>query len=123
MTKINSRQLCFIILTLSSVGKLFFLPGLISGMAEEGLIISTLINYVLDFSLLLIILGLYNKSSKGSFYKVLEDVFGKKISKIILVFYPLKRRHQLSRLMQYSRDYKDRKLLVEVFEHQSCHYH
>ena len=89
MTKINSRQLCFIILTLSSVGKLFFLPGLISGMAEEGLIISTLINYVLDFSLLLIILGLYNKSSKGSFYKVLEDVFGKKISKIILVFYAI----------------------------------
>ncbi len=89
MTKINSRQLCFIILTLSTVGKLFFLPGLISGMAEEGLIVSTLLNYFLDFMLLLTILALYSKSNKESFYKVLEDVFGKNLSKIILVFYAI----------------------------------
>ncbi len=87
MYKLNSRQLCFIIITTASVGKLFFMPGLLAGIAEEGLILSALINYAIDFILLLFILKWYKREENFSFYSMLESSYGKFISKAIITLY------------------------------------
>ncbi|MBQ9781723.1 MAG: GerAB/ArcD/ProY family transporter [Clostridia bacterium] len=87
MYKLNSRQLCFIIITTASVGKLFFMPGLLSGLAEEGLILSALINYAIDFMLLLFILNAYKREENFSFYTMLESSYGKVLSKAIITLY------------------------------------
>ncbi len=89
MNKLNSRQLCFILITTSSVGKLFFLPGLLSGIAEEGLIISALINYAIDFILLFFILKVYKTEENFSFYNMLESSYGKVVSKVIITLYAI----------------------------------
>lgn len=89
MHKLNSRQLCFIIITTASVGKIFFMPGLISKIAEEGLILSALLNYLIDFLLLLVILKFYNNQDNFSFYNMLESSYGKFISKAIISLYAL----------------------------------
>ena len=89
MHKLNSRQLCFIIITTASVSKLFFLPGLIAGIAEEGLVLSAIINYIIDFMLLAIILKVYKNEENFSFYDMLETTYGKLVSKVIITLYAL----------------------------------
>lgn len=89
MSKLNSRQLCFIIITTATVSKLFFMPALLSGIAEEGLILSCLINYLIDFILLFIILKVYKNNENFCFFKMLESSYGKVVSKAIITLYAL----------------------------------
>ncbi len=89
MYKLNSRQLCFIIITTATVGKLFFMPALLSGIAEEGLILSALINYLVDFILLWFILKVYKNQQTFSFFEMLESSYGKTLSKLIITLYAL----------------------------------
>lgn len=89
MGKLNSRQLCFIVVTTFLIGKLFFLPGLISGIANEGLLLASLINYAIDFLLLLTILFLYKKSGYSSVYDMFNQIYGKHLTRAILVGYAI----------------------------------
>ncbi len=89
MSKLNLRQLCFIVVTTFTINKLFFLPGLISGIAEEGLLLATSINFLIDFLLLLTILYLYKKCGYSSVYDMFYNTYGKKMAKVILFIYAI----------------------------------
>ena len=89
MYKLNSRQLCFIIITTATVSKLFFMPALLAGITEEGLILSCLINYLIDFVLLFFILKTYKSQENFSYFDMLEISYGKALSKVIIALYAL----------------------------------
>ncbi len=88
MNNISTKNLSIIIIVGFTLGKLFVLPALLSGLVSESLWISTLINMVIDLLLLFIVCYLLNNTDK-TFFELLKVSFGEKGSKIISFFYVL----------------------------------
>lgn len=80
------RQVCFFILAFFPIVKIFMMPSILAGFANEDMWISSLINLVIDFITLLFIISLC-KRAKTNFFGLLEQNFGRIASKIILSLY------------------------------------
>ncbi len=83
---LKSRQICLFIIAFLPVSKLFMMPSIASKFAGEDMWISVLINLLLDFATVMI-LSISFKKHNLNFFELLENTFGKTISKIILAFY------------------------------------
>lgn len=89
MTKtypLKSRQICFFLIAFLPITKIFSLPSLIAKHSNEDLWISCIINLALDFITLIPIIFACKKAKMG-FFELLEDMFGKLLSKGILFLY------------------------------------
>ncbi len=86
MNNITTKNLSIIIIVGFTLGKLFILPALLSGMVNEGLWISTLINMIIDL-LLLFIVCYFLKNSDKTFIELLRINFGDNGSRIISFLY------------------------------------
>ena len=75
MNNITTKNLSIIIILGFTLGKLFILPALLSGMVNEGLWISTLINMFIDL-LLLFVVCYFLKNSDKTFFEILKVSFG-----------------------------------------------
>ena len=86
MKALKTRQVCFIIIAIIPVIKLFMMNSVVSEYAKNDMWISVLINLLLDLLVFITVL-LFYKKYKMTFIKYLENTFGEKISKIILSFF------------------------------------
>ena len=84
--QLKTRQVCLFLISFLPVVKIFSLPSLIAGSANQDTWLSSLISFALDFITLSVIL-LACKNAKTDFFGLLENSFGKTGAKIILVFY------------------------------------
>ncbi|MBO5712933.1 MAG: GerAB/ArcD/ProY family transporter [Clostridia bacterium] len=82
--KVTALELAFILFTINIAGKVHALPSILSGFADESLWVIALINYAIDFVLLIIVLSILNKIRGRSFYDVLIEKFGKVTGKVIV---------------------------------------
>ena len=82
--KITAFELGLIIFTINLVGKVHALPSLLAGYVGEGLWISTLISFTIDFILLIVVLNILNKIRGRNFCNVLIKKFGKVVGKVIV---------------------------------------
>ena len=83
--KVTGIELAFIIFTVSLAQKLHALPCLLAGYVDESLWVSALINFAIDFLLLLIVLKILNEIKGASFYDVVINKFGKILGNFIIV--------------------------------------
>lgn len=87
MTKtINLRQLCFIIFIIFSITKFYIMPAVVCSVAYESAPLSVLLNFLVDFLLLLVVIAIIKKSKKG-FYELVSDLFGPFGAKTIYIIY------------------------------------
>ncbi len=89
MQKTNTRQLFIIILLGFSLTKFNVLPAILSGIVGEGIIFCCIINFLIDFLLLMVIVKLLYKYEDMSFYEILKYNFGGTFSKFIGFLYVL----------------------------------
>ena len=82
--KVTALELSFMIFTVNIVQKLHALPSLLALYGDESLWVIALINFILDFGLLLIVLSILNKIKGNSFYDVVIDKFGKTLGNVIV---------------------------------------
>lgn len=83
---LKTRQICLFFIAFLPVSKLFSLPSVIAGVANEDMWISSVINVLLDIATLLALTFVCQKTNTD-FYGLLEMNFGKIATKIILGFY------------------------------------
>ncbi len=84
--ELYARQICLFFIAFLPVTKIFIMPSIISQVAFEDVWISIIINILFDLFSLLAILYVCRKTNK-TYIQILEDTFGKKISKVILFLY------------------------------------
>ncbi len=84
--QLYTRQICFFILAFLPTTKLFMMPSVVAKFANEDMWISIFINLVIDF-VTIAMLTVVCKKSNLTFFELLEKVFGRKLSKIVLFFY------------------------------------
>lgn len=84
--QLTTRQICFFIIAFLPITKFFMMPSVVAKFAQEDMWISILINLTIDF-LTITALTYTCKKSSLTFFEMLENAFGKTISKIILFFY------------------------------------
>lgn len=83
---LKSRQICFFLIAFLPITKIFSLPSIVAGFANEDMWISVLITLTIDF-LTLIPITIACKNAKTNFFEILQNNFGKFASKLILVLY------------------------------------
>ena len=83
MYQLKTRQICFFLIAFLPLTKLFALPSLLAKTAGEDMWISTVINILLDFIVLVFIIRACKKT-KCDFFTLLENNLGKTTSKIVL---------------------------------------
>ncbi len=81
--ELKSRQVCLFMIAFLPITKLFIMPSILAGKANEDLWISALINLTLDFLTVLAVTYSCKKTDKN-IYDLLETSFGKIGTKIIL---------------------------------------
>ncbi len=81
--ELKSRQVCLFIIAFLPISKLFIMPSVLAGKANEDLWISALINLTLDFLTILAVTYTCKKTEKN-LYSLLESKIGKIGTKIIL---------------------------------------
>lgn len=86
--QLKTRQICFIFIALMPITKLFTLPSVLAISAKEDMWISSILNLALDL-ITLSILALLSQRTQKNFFELLEDVFGKVGSKIIMALYAI----------------------------------
>ncbi len=84
--QLKTRQICLFFIALMPISKLFSLPSVIAGVANEDMWISSLINGVIDL-ITVVALLFACKRADTDFYGLLKLNFGKVVAKIILGFY------------------------------------
>ncbi len=84
--QLKSRQVCLFFIAFVPLLKLFGLPSAIAQVAGEDMWLSALFNGVIDLVTIACILSAI-KNTDCSFYALLENNFGKTVSKIILCVY------------------------------------
>ena len=87
MSKISTRQLSFIIAVLFSVVKFYVLPAHVSGFYNEAGYLPLLVNFIIDFLLLLICLYIVKNQPNSSVYETSTKLFGKTFTKIVFIIY------------------------------------
>lgn len=85
---LKSRQISFFFLAFLPVTKLFMMPSVIAKYAAEDMWISVLINLLLDFFTMFGFIILLKKENV-TYFELLNRVYGKTLSKIILFSYVL----------------------------------
>ncbi len=88
MKQLKTRQICFFFLTFMPVIKIFMMPSIVSGISNEDGWLSVLLSVFVDFSILALLVFTFRKNDTD-FFSVIEETFGKTISKIIMVIYAL----------------------------------
>ncbi len=84
--ELKTRQVCLFLIAFTPIAKLFIMPSILAGKANEDLWISATINLVLD--LLTILAVIYtNKRANTNLYSLLENKVGKTASKIITIIF------------------------------------
>ncbi len=86
MNDITTKNLSIIVIIGFTLGKLFVLPALLASMVNESLWISTAINLIIDFLLLLLVCYLLNNTDK-TIYQLFDCSFGKNGAKILSFLY------------------------------------
>ena len=84
--QLKSRQICFFLIAFLPINKLFIMPSVLAGVANEDMWISAVISLLLDFVTLLFVLRTA-RNAKTDFFGLLENSFGKTGAKIILILY------------------------------------
>lgn len=88
MYQLKTRQICLFFIAFVPVTKFLLLPSMIAGFSANDMWISALINFIFDIiSIVGICVTL--KRTKTDFFTLLENCFGEKGSKIILIIYAL----------------------------------
>lgn len=80
------RQVCLFLIVFSFLPKLFMMPSILARYADEDLWISGALNILLEFITLFFIVLVYRKENSNIF-ELLEEKFGKTISKVILCLF------------------------------------
>lgn len=83
---LKTRQICLFIITFLPITKIFTLPSILAGKANEDMWISALLCFLLDL-ITVIFVSFALKNADCDFYTLLERCFGKTGKKIILFFY------------------------------------
>ncbi len=83
---LKTRQICLFFIAFLPVTKLFSLPSVIAGVANEDMWISSVINMLIDLITLSALIFTCSRA-KTDFYGLLKLNFGKVVAKIILGFY------------------------------------
>ena len=86
MKAVSTKQFCFIIIVLFTVGKFNFMPALSAKYLAEGLWVAPAINLIIDFILLVFVINLLIKNENVSFFSYLKEKFGKPLAVITAVF-------------------------------------
>ncbi len=84
--QLKSRQVCLFLIAFLPLGKLFIMPSILAGKANEDLWLSALINLTLDF-LTVLSVTFACKRAQLDLFSLLERSLGKTFSKIIMAFY------------------------------------
>lgn len=86
--KINSRQICFIMLAYTAVGRLLLYPSSLSGVCGNDLLFPILIDFAVQTAVVWAVCFLCSKTDK-TFFKLLEDTFGNIVARIIYGLFAL----------------------------------
>ncbi len=81
------RQICFIFLALTPVTKISLLMSVTASLLEEQLWVGAIINFALDYLVLLAILRFSNKHENTPLYNVLENTFSQRFAKATFLLY------------------------------------
>ncbi len=84
--QLKTRQVCFFLIALTPISKLFIMPSVLAGKAEQDLWISAMINLALDF-LTIFLVTIACKRSNTTILGLLERSLGKTATKIITAIY------------------------------------
>lgn len=84
--QLKTRQICFFNLAFLPIIKFFMLPSVISGIAQEDMWISTILNISIDLITVCFLLY-FCKTAKTDFYGLLTENFGKKFANTVFVLY------------------------------------
>ena len=87
-TTLYSRQTALFFLSVVPFTKMFTLPCLIAGISQQDMWISAILNVVLDLITLVIVLNAC-KNADTDFFGLIENLFGKKGGKVVLILYAL----------------------------------
>ncbi|MBR6736928.1 MAG: GerAB/ArcD/ProY family transporter [Clostridia bacterium] len=87
--KISLKQLCFIIFVTFSVSKFYIMPAVVAGASAESSPLAVLLNFIIDFLLLIIVITIIKRSKSKGFYELLCTLFGKVGATIIYFIYGL----------------------------------
>lgn len=83
---LKTRQICLFFVALMPMTKIFMMPSVIAGTADEDLWLSALINLMADAFTLAVLVFLCGKSDK-TFFTMSEELFGKATAKFVLFLY------------------------------------
>ena len=83
------RQICFMIIALLPVTKFAFFPGFSADMVGEGLWLSAIIGFVVDFGVLALALLLSKKHPERTLYEIVSEGVGEWAAKILFFIYAL----------------------------------
>ena len=86
-SKINVRQLCFIIAIIFSVTKFYVLPATAASASGEACYLSVLLNFVIDFLLLLVCIYIIKNQPMQDVYDSSIKIFGKPLTKTVYLLY------------------------------------
>lgn len=84
--QLKTRQVCLFFVAFVPLLKLFGLPSILAQTSNEDLWLSVLFNTIIDAFTIACILSAIKKTN-CSFFKLIENNFGKTVSKIILIVY------------------------------------
>ena len=86
--KINSRQICFIMIAYTAVSRLLLYPSTLSEICGNDLLFPILIDFAVQTAVVWAVCFLCSKTDK-TFFKLLEDTFGEVVARIIYGLFAL----------------------------------
>lgn len=84
--QLKTRQICLFIIAFLPITKFFTLPSIIAKSANEDLWLSALISLIFDL-VSVIVLAFVCHKAQANIFTILENCFGKKVSKVIIFLY------------------------------------
>ncbi len=85
--RLSVRQICFIYLAFTAVTKIGMLPAILANYVGEALWQAVLLNFVLDFCILLIFLHLSKKHPNQTLYEIIKNGTREWLAKITLFLF------------------------------------
>lgn len=84
--QLKTRQVCLFFIAFMPIGRLFMLPSLISGIANEDMWLSSVLNVALDL-ITIIALVIACKAAECDFYELLRKNLGGFFAKTVFILY------------------------------------
>ncbi len=88
MTKISTRQVCFIMLMYTVVSKILLYPTYLSNICERDLLFPAAINFAVQIIVVWAVSYLSSRTDK-TFYELLENTFGKVLPRVVYALFAL----------------------------------